>query len=209
MVKLTTREEPIAKVGDKSTDLNPSDWLEQYGDLMFRYAFLQLRDNEKAEDAVQDTLLSAYRARDGFEGKASIKNWLMSILRNKIIDIVRKDKRDRLVGVDSYDDPLVSSNFNSLGIWNKWLSSWGSSPEELYEHRGFIEQVGSCMEKLPDNLRQVFILRNVDGLSTQEISEQLEMSPNNIWVMLYRSRSRMRECLDKNWFSENQKRGKA
>jgi len=200
MVKLNNTIEATSEIIQDRLNSNPAEWLDEYGDLMFRYAYLQLKSREKAEDAVQDAMFSAYRARESFEGKSSIKTWLMSILRNKIIDIVRKDKRDRLVGVDSYDDPIVSANFNSIGIWSKWLKSWGSSPEELCEHKGFLEQVGSCMESLPDNLRQVFILRNVDGLSTEEICETLEITPNNLWVMLYRSRLRMRECLDKNWF---------
>jgi RNA polymerase sigma-70 factor (ECF subfamily) len=109
------------------------------------------------------------------------------------------------VGVDNYDDPVVNANFNSLGIWSKWLNSWGSSPEDLYEHKGFLERVEACMEKLPDNLRQVFILRNVDDLSTDQICEMLDISPNNLWVMLYRGRLRMRECLDKNWFQAKSK----
>lgn len=188
-----------------NADFSPAEWLDEYGDLMYRYAYLQLRSKEKAEDAVQDALFSAYRARDSFEGKSSVKTWLMTILRNKIIDIVRKDKRDRLVGVDNYDDPVVNANFNSLGIWSKWLNSWGSSPEDLYEHKGFLERVEACMEKLPDNLRQVFILRNVDDLSTDQICEMLDISPNNLWVMLYRGRLRMRECLDKNWFQVKSK----
>jgi RNA polymerase sigma-70 factor (ECF subfamily) len=188
-----------------NADSSPAEWLDEYGDLMYRYAYLQLRSKEKAEDAVQDALFSAYRARDSFEGKSSVKTWLMTILRNKIIDIVRKDKRDRLVGVDNYDDPVVNANFNSLGIWSKWLNSWGSSPEDLYEHKGFLERVEACMEKLPDNLRQVFILRNVDDLSTDQICEMLDISPNNLWVMLYRGRLRMRECLDKNWFQAKSK----
>ncbi len=188
-----------------NVDFSPAEWLDEYGDLMYRYAYLQLRSKEKAEDAVQDALFSAYRAKDSFEGKSSVKTWLMTILRNKIIDIVRKDKRDRLVGVDNYDDPVVNANFNSLGIWSKWLNSWGSSPEDLYEHKGFLERVEACMEKLPDNLRQVFILRNVDDLSTDEICEMLDISPNNLWVMLYRGRLRMRECLDKNWFQAKSK----
>ena len=204
MVKVNNLKDSNNSSND-SINSNPSEWLDEYGDLMFRYAFLQLKNREKAEDAVQDTLFSAYRAFDSFEGKSSIKTWLMSILRNKIIDIVRKDKRDSLVAVDSYEDPVVSSNFNSLGIWSRWLNSWGSSPEGLFEHKGFLEQVESCMEKLPDNLRQVFILRNVDELSTEEICEQLNISPNNLWVMLYRARLRMRDCLDKNWFQEKVK----
>ena len=205
MVKFNNLIESDKIIAKDSINSNPSEWLEEYGDLMFRYAYLQLKNREKAEDAVQDTLFSAYRAFDTFEGKASIKTWLMSILRNKIIDIVRKDKRDRLVGVDSYEDPIVNSNFNSLGIWSRWLNSWGSSPEGLYEHKGFLEQVEACMEKLPDNLRQVFILRNVDELSTEEICAELDISPNNLWVMLYRARLRMRDCLDRNWFQEKAK----
>ncbi|HMO18078.1 MAG TPA: sigma-70 family RNA polymerase sigma factor [Oligoflexia bacterium] len=181
--------------------MNPEEWLQEYGDYLYRYAVLQLKDTGAAEDAVQDALMSAYRARESFQGKSTQKTWLMTILRNKVIDIARKRKRDMLVMTESIeDDPLVRASFSGAGIWSKWLNSWGSSPEDLLSHRDFLEQVNSCLEKLPDNLRQVFVLRNVDDLSTEEICERLDINANNVWVILYRARLRLRECLELNWF---------
>jgi RNA polymerase sigma-70 factor, ECF subfamily len=183
-------------------NMNPAAWLEEYGDSLFRYALMQLKDETAAEDALQDTLLSAYRAREQFQGKSSVKTWLMTILRNKVIDIIRKRQRGSLVLMDSIeDDPLVNEHFNSAGIWSRWLNSWGSSPEKLYEQKDFMKQLGNCLESLPENLRQVFILKNVDNLTTEEICSDLSINANNVWVILYRARMRLRNCLDKNWFN--------
>ncbi len=188
----------------KSTvDAEPEDWLTEYGDGLYRYAYMQLKNEALAEDVLQDALLSAYKARDQFQGKSSIKTWLTTILRNKVIDQVRKNKRDALNNsMEIEDDSVVNSSFNSFGIWNKWLSSWGSSPEKIVEQQDFLHQLTDCLSQLPTNLRQVFVLRNVDNLSTEEICESLNINANNVWVILYRSRMRLRECLEKNWLNQ-------
>ena len=80
----------------KQEELDPQYWLQEYGNDLYRYAFLRLRNEQHAEDVVQDALLSAYKARDSFEGKSSIKTWLITIVRNKSIDLMRKQKRDAL-----------------------------------------------------------------------------------------------------------------
>lgn len=185
-------------------ELDPEYWLQEYGDSLYRYALMQLKNQAAAEDVVQDALLSAYRAREQFQGKSSIKTWLTTILRNKIIDHVRKGKRDPISGSDMLEeDKTISSSFSSTGIWSKWLNSWTSSPEKLVEQQAFITQLTACLTALPSNLRQVFILRIVDNLETEEICEQLNISQNNVWVILYRSRMRLRECLEKNWFNQS------
>lgn len=183
--------------------LDSDEWVKEYGDYLYRYAFMQLKNQSAAEDVVQEALLSAYRARNQFQGKSSIKTWLTTILRNKIIDHVRKHKKDTLHEPISIDEePAVKSAFNSYGVWTKWINSWASTPEVLAEQKDFMNQLSSCLIALPSNLRQVFVLRNVDNLSTEEISELLDISPNNVWVILYRSRMRLRECLEKNWFGK-------
>lgn len=178
----------------------PDKWLSDYGDYLFRYAVLQLKDKSLAEDLVQDTFVSAYKAREQFQGKSSVKTWLITILRNKIIDLVRKKQRVTFLSVENFDDdPVIRNNFNGAGIWSKWLNSWGSSPEALLEQSEFMDQFQSCLSKLPENLRAVFVMRNIDELSTEEICEKLDISSNNVWVILYRSRMRLRECLEANW----------
>ena len=70
--------------------LNPENWLEKYGDYLYNYAFSRVSDAATAEDIVQETFLSAYKSKENFEGRASEKTWLASILKNKIIDHYRK-----------------------------------------------------------------------------------------------------------------------
>lgn len=189
---------------DQFKILDPEEWLHEYGDSLFRYAVLHLKDKSAAEDAVQDTLLSAYRAREQFQNKSSLKTWLMTILKNKVIDIIRKKQRDIHILVESIDDdPVVQEHFNSFGIWSKYLNSWGSNPEKLYEQKDFVSQLQSCMDKLPEKLRQVFILKNVDDLSTDEICDFLSINADNVWVILYRARLRLRKCVDVNWFNRS------
>ena len=78
-------------------ELNPAKWVELYGDYLYRYALLRLNNREEAEDAVQETLLSAHGAIARFERKSSVRTWLISILRNKIIDHIRKASREKSV----------------------------------------------------------------------------------------------------------------
>jgi RNA polymerase sigma-70 factor (ECF subfamily) len=190
----------LSKQEENKSLMDPDSWLNEYGDYLFRYALLQLKDESAAEDAVQDALMSAYRAREQFQGNSTPKTWLMTILRNKVIDIARKRQRDALVQIESIDDdPIVNEHFNSAGIWSRWLNSWGSNPEKLYEQKDFVEQVKHCLDKLPENLRQVFILKNVDNLTTDEICNAMSINANNVWVILYRSRMRLRKCIDANW----------
>ena len=187
----------------KRTSLSddPEMWLSLYGDYLFNYALLQLKNKSEAEDVLQDAFLSAYKARDQFEGRSSVKTWLVTILRNKIIDHIRKKKRESLSSVELLEGDLsLNSSFNSFGIWSKWLDSWGGSPEKLCEQQGFMKQVSLCLTSLPSNLRQVFILRNVDNLSTEEICSELNISHNNVWVILYRARMKLRECIETNWY---------
>ena len=192
----------VKNVATENEELDPDRWLDLYGDYLFRYAVMHLKSRETAEDVVQETLLSAHTAIDRFEGKSSVKTWLVSILRNKIIDHVRKHSRVQMVSYDSLtSDGVVHDSFNRAGIWSRWFQEWDISPDTVLEQKHFVERVKGCIRELPDSLRQVFVLRIVDDLSTDEICEQLEISANNFWVILYRSRMRLRKCLDVNWFN--------
>lgn len=188
-------------------ELNPAKWVELYGDYLYRYALLRLNNREEAEDAVQETLLSAHGAIARFERKSSVRTWLISILRNKIIDHIRKASREKSVSYDDTigsdsltNDSAVTDSFNRLGIWKKWYGAWEGNPEALVEQKHFIDNVKRCLLKLPANLRNVFVLRTLDNLETEEICDRLDISANNVWVILYRARLRLRECLDVNWF---------
>ncbi len=186
---------------EEAAEFDPARWLELYGDYLYRYAFLHLRNRESAEDVVQDAFLSAHKAWDRFERKSTVKTWLVSILRNKIVDYVRKNRKVQTVSYDGVgQDSAVDESFNAMGVWNEFLGEWEGNPEVLIEQQAFLERIKTCVKGLPDTLRQPFVMRLVDELSTEEICENLGITPNNFWVILYRSRMRLRKCLDKNWF---------
>ena len=184
--------------------------VEQHRSYLLRYAVLQLRDTALAEDAVQETLLAAIEHRSSFAGQSSLKTWLVSILKHKIIDLIRKRSREpaftELSGSGDEDgkfDELFDQN-----IWHSdqrhWHSdykpsNWGN-PDQSLENKKFMEMFEFCAERMSAPVARVFMLREVMGLSTEEICKDLSISTSNCWVMLHRARMSLRLCLETNWF---------
>ncbi len=175
--------------------------VDEYGDYLFRFAYWRVRSREKAEELVQDTFLAAHRASADFEHRASPKTWLVSILRNKIIDEYRRAKRQPEESLDDLQSEAPSSLFNRMGIWKDWLKDWRSSPDEMLEQKGFIAQLERCIANLPERFRQLLLLRTFDDVSSKEICDQMGITDKNLWVMLHRARMQLRTCLDNNWFN--------
>lgn len=183
-------------------ELDASNWLHDHGDYLFRIALLSLKSRDLAEEMVQETFLAAIRALDSFEGRSSVRTWLRTILRNKIVDYLRKSSRENTISYEesSFDDR--SEYFNKLGIWNKLIPSWGKDPEAVLNEGEFFRVLEKCLGKLPDRLRRVFMLRVFDDLSTDEICKELDISSSNSWVIMYRSRMMLRTCVEKHWFGK-------
>jgi len=182
---------------------NPADWLDQYGDALYRFAMARLHDEPLAEDLVQETLLAGLKARERFAGNASEKTWLTGILKHKIVDHFRKSSRET---VQDIDDAMISraadSWFDERGRWRLDVGRW-CSPEESLLQDQFWRVLTECVERLPTRLARLFALREIDGLSSDEICEVMNISTtNNLWVMLSRMRLRLRNCLDANWFGK-------
>jgi RNA polymerase sigma-70 factor (ECF subfamily) len=186
---------------DTGADLDCSQWISKYGNRLFGYAMFRVRQRELAEDLVQETLLSAVRARESFEGRASVYTWLVTILRNKIVDHLRKTSKMSSVSYDEDPFEVGQELFNRFGLWKTDFQQWGESPESLLDRKQFRSQIEHCIEKLPQRYREAFIFKVVDGLGTDEICDMLGISANNLWVILYRARMGLRKCLDENWFA--------
>ena len=158
---------------------------------MLRFAVLQLRDQASAEDAVQEAMLAALQGADRFGERAKLKTWVFSILRNKIVDIIRRRVREPSYQepeeeIDDADfDPLFKSN----GHWQRDSrpSDWGN-PEKSFENQAFWAVFDACLQRLPPATARVFMMREMLGLETSEICQELSMSSNNCWVVLHRAR---------------------
>lgn len=179
---------------------NTHDWLAEHGDYLYRYALARLRDPHLAEDVVQETLLAAMQG-SGFSGKASARTWLTGILKHKIIDQFRRQQRETpLEAPDEIGDdgPGMDEFFLEDGHWSEPPQSWGE-PGGLLQQDQFLQILQDCMDKLPKKLARIFLLRDVHESDNEEICKELEVTPTNAWVMLYRARMGLRKCLELNW----------
>ncbi len=177
--------------------------LDMHRRYLLRVAHLQLRDPDLAEDVVQETLLAALSARAGFTGKSSVKTWLTGILKHKIVDAIRQKQRQPIIQA-SFDDETDLDDFDPLfkdnGGWVAPPADWGD-PENALSRNQFFDIMEICLEKLPPNTARVFVMREVMELESDEICKELTITANNLWVILYRARMALRQCLEQNWFA--------
>jgi len=188
---------------DLGDQLHNPAFLQDLRQQMIKFAFLQLSSLPQAEDVVQEALTSAFQNLDSFKGRAAFKTWVFAILKNKIIDVVRQ--KSRLVAMselfkDEQSELSVDELFDASGHWHKYEApqAW-QSPEEMMEQSDFWIIFEACLDHLPAKYAQVFMMREVVELSSNEICSKLELSISNFNVLMYRSRTRLRECLENKW----------
>ena len=185
--------------------------LDRHRRYLLRVARLQLRDADLAEDVVQETIVAALGAHDGFSGRSSVRTWLTGILKHKVVDAIRHRQRqpltmarlDEETDLDEFD-PLFKDN----GAWEAPPAEWGD-PERSLSRQEFMGVMEACLERLPPNTARAFVMREVMELETEEICKEMAITANNLWVILYRARMALRECLEQNWFMDPSRRPEA
>jgi len=185
---------------------NPESWVDQYGDFLYRFTLYRVKDPSIAEDLVQETFLAALKARKNFQGRSTARTWLIGILKHKIVDHIRKrvreqtsDKVESMLNAAA-NDP-VDTSFNDEGDWRVRPSKWAVDPMKLYEQKEFMDVLYQCLGELPERQAEAFMMREIDGFSTEEICKVMNISATNSWVMLYRARMWLRRCLENNWLN--------
>ena len=164
---------------------------------LLRYASLHLRDRHAAEDAVQETLLAALAGKSGFAGRANLRTWLTGILKHKIVDAIRRLSREApLAGEEDSAD--LEGLFDKRGHWSEMPAAWPGADSSL-EQKQFLIALEQCLARLPARTAQAFMMREHLGLETAEICKELGVTPTHCWVLLYRARMALRQCLETNW----------
>src|SRR5271156_1187688 len=153
---------------------------------MLRLARSFVSSGAVAEEVVQDTWLGVVRGLDGFAGRASFKTWLLQILVNRARSTGVREHRSIAIGDAA---PAVDrSRFDASGAWMSPPQHWVEDSEDRLS--------AEALEELPPRQREVVTLRDVDGLSSREVCEVLDISEGNQRVLLHRGRSRLREALE-------------
>lgn len=181
--------------------------IEGHRPYLMRYALAQLRDGQLAEEAVQEALLAALESVHGFGGRSSLRTWLTSILRFKVIDLQRRAVSERALveltdfAAEAGEEGWLDELFDDTGHWRQAPSAW-SDPEAALEQGRFWQAFQGCLDKLPPAGARVFFKREIVGEETAVICKEEGITASNCWVILHRARLALRSCLEKNWFGK-------
>jgi len=184
--------------------LDPSNWVSRYSDYLFSFAYYRVSDQHLAEDLVQDTFLSALNGRETYKGQASEKTWLVSILKNKIVDHYKKasTRNESPLQLNTYEAPSYDHYFNKkkMGAWQK-----GAEPKEWNlshtqpETKEFFMILQKCMNTLPVKWQGIFKMSLLDDNDSKFVCKEFNLTSSNFWVIMHRAKLQIRECLEKNW----------
>jgi RNA polymerase sigma-70 factor (ECF subfamily) len=162
-----------------------------------------LRDAAAAEDVVQEALLAALTGEASFAGRSGLRTWLTGILKHKIVDVIRRQSRERPAADLEADgeDGEFDALFDRRGHWEEPPQAW-ERPEAALGQKQFLAALEACLKALPERTARVFLMREHLGLETSEICKELGITPTHCWVMLHRARMALRLCLTTNWFDK-------
>jgi RNA polymerase sigma-70 factor (ECF subfamily) len=158
-----------------------------YERTVFLTAVSVLRDSTEAEDAAQEAMIKAYRALGSFRGDAKFSTWLTTITLNEARSRLRKSARVR---VESLDDTGQEEDFTPFLV-----ADWREIPSETLEREELAQQIQNAIEGLPPSYREVFLLRDKEEMSIEEIAQALDVTANLVKVRLFRARMMLQKQL--------------
>ncbi len=179
------------------------DWVDTYGDFLYRYAISRLRDANQAEEVVQETFLAGIRSHDQFSGSGAEQAWLLGILKRKIIDLIRaRRRRESATGFGEGGDPSEQL-FDESGKWRENAARF-SAPDQQLTSDELWQVVEGCLTHLPKGQADVFVLSVMEEMDSDDICKELGITPSNLWVRLHRARLRLANCVGSQWAMEQE-----
>jgi RNA polymerase sigma-70 factor (ECF subfamily) len=163
--------------------------IETYMNQILRAARGTGLDPDRAEDVTQATFTTFLERAEAFEGRSHVRTWLFGILYRKVAEARREVKKDQ--AHDDIDE-VVEQRFDSSGSWLKPVRTI----ETDVQSSEIRKQINGCLDTIPPRQRQAFLLREVEGFTTLEICNILEVTRTNLGILLFRGRNRLRECLE-------------
>lgn len=173
---------------------------------LIRMALAYVADREVAEEVVQDTWMAVIDGLSRFEGRSSLRTWIFGIMIHKAKDRgVREKRHVNFSSFESVDDEgeeaVDPSRFHQSG---KWAGHWAfppqpwddQTPEKLMASQQAVSAMQKAIEALPKNLKEVLILRDVEGIEAKEVCELLKITETNLYVRLHRARERVRQAVE-------------
>lgn len=180
-----------------------AQWVHQFSDELYSWAYFKTSSKEVAEDLVQDTFLAAFQKIDQFEGKSQPKTWLFSILNNKIIDYYRISARTTKKSfslTETSGIELSEGLFSSFGCWKSTdIKANYDQESALLDNPEFNAVLEECLEDLPPKWKLAVTSKYLSTKNSDEICQELNITSSNYWQIVHRSKLLMKKCLDLKW----------
>lgn len=179
-------------------------WVDEFGDDLYSWAVHKINDKSKAEDLVQETFLSAYKAIESFKGESNPKTWLFKILNNKIIDHYRKkatvqEHSESDFKTESFN--ITEQMFDQNSNWKaNGLEALWTKDEHLLDDEGFNKVFAICMNDLPKDWHQAISAKYLMQKDAKLICQELGISSSNYWQVIHRAKLLLKKCLEMKWF---------
>jgi RNA polymerase sigma-70 factor, ECF subfamily len=165
----------------------------RYQEKLYRLAMRFVRNENDAKEILQDALLLAWQNLPGFEGRARFSSWMFRVTVNSSLMFLRSRNRHPLIMLDDAEPGALneSTEYSAQGT----AADWSQQPDDRLQSKELRRHIQKVVDALPDGLRTVFLLRDVDGLSTEETAELLNLSLPAVKTRLHRSRLSLREAI--------------
>jgi RNA polymerase sigma-70 factor (ECF subfamily) len=166
-----------------------AELVRRYHSRLVRLAEATVGSRAVAEEVAQDTWMAVVRGVGAFEGRSSFKTWLFHILLNRARSAAGREQRA------GRPDETVGEHFDAAGVWATPPVPWSDQVVDRVAAEGLAARVHTCLAELPENQRQVVVLRDVEGLASDEVTTLLHITGGNQRVLLHRGRAHLRALL--------------
>jgi RNA polymerase sigma-70 factor (ECF subfamily) len=174
------------------------NWVNQFSDQLFSWAFHKTSSKETAEDLVQDTFVSAYHKIDSFQGKSQPKTWLFSILNNKIIDHYRKKSKQFVISADDYTQQIKTTD-GFFDEHDKWKKEADLNEQHWLDNPAFNSILLGCIKNLPENWQFIIQSKYILDKKSADVCQELQITMSNYWQISHRAKLLLKKCIELNW----------
>lgn len=179
------------------------NWVNEYSDALYSWAFYKTSSKETAEDLVQDTFLAAFNKLDSFKGKSQPKTWLFSILNNKVIDHYRLSAKTTKQTISLSEEKGYEISDGFFDENENWKSNaihpiWNQD-QELLDDPNFNNVMQLCMDDLPQNWKYAVTSKYLTDKDANEICQYLNITVSNYWQIIHRAKLVLKKCLEMKW----------
>lgn len=179
------------------SNLNPNKWFSLYYPYLYNFTKTRINDEYMIEELIQETFLSGLKSINTFENRSSERTWLTSILKHKIIDYYRKSNTYK----GTMEKRMISNEYYKER-YHKELMVQLFYDEEImhaFDYKELIKTILFNINKLPKRQAKVFTMSVINEFGTETICEKLNLTKNNVWVLMFRARKSLRQNLVKNY----------